>query len=730
MKSKIFILFSILISLAVIVLINESCNKDKEEPNPEPDILVSASKNMGPDGGEIALPNGSKLIIPQDALTTETKITISRVQDAPNIGESEIEVVKLEPEGLVYNSEVTLELPLSNIQRFDTTLFLAYSIKDDQVEKLNPELDLDNKIAQIPISHHSFVCSFCQEKLYIVFDIPGKHLKKGDLIYVLTERFTGSGTGKVGWLPGHTGLYLGTGDPESNENDGSTIIESTPPKVAFGNLDDFKTEYDHIYMGAHRSAIELTDENRTAIAEYAISRKGDDYGVVFNTILNKVSCVELTEWAYEAAGLDIIPTYKEWPFMFPYAQYYHCIPVFTIEVVADSKVEIPVYGVVWDEQDSSYTKDESYFTATCTHNLEGATFNNNQFVWEPASSLIGERFEVSFKVYDKVASFTKTKLLFITVIEEPLPSIITSPVTDVTQTTAKCGGDITDQGDSEVTSRGVCWSTSENPTISSSHTTDGSGTGEFSSQLTDLTTNTKYFVRAYATNATGTAYGNQKSFIAGGSNGCMGQTSVTYEGQTYRVVEIGDQCWMAENLNVGEMITIDEQSEDNSIIEKYCYDDNEVNCEVFGGMYQWDEMMQYVTEEQTQGICPPGWHIPDDSEWCTMTTLIDSTVDCNETTWSGSNIGIKLKSDSGWISNGNGTDEYQFTVMPGGLAWLTGGTHYYNGIGMSGCFWTSSEIISDDEKAWHRNFYYNRNGIIRSEYYSKKHAFSVRCLKN
>ena len=92
------------------------------------------------------------------------------------------------------------------------------------------------------------------------------------------------------------------------------------------------------------------------------------------------------------------------------------------------------------------------------------------------------------------------------------PIVTTSDVTDITQTTAVSGGNVTDDGGAAVTARGVCWSTSQNPTVSDNHTSDGNGTGSFTSNLTNLTANTTYYVRAYATNENGTSYGEQKSF--------------------------------------------------------------------------------------------------------------------------------------------------------------------------------------------------------------------------
>ena len=93
-----------------------------------------------------------------------------------------------------------------------------------------------------------------------------------------------------------------------------------------------------------------------------------------------------------------------------------------------------------------------------------------------------------------------------------LPVITTTDITNITTTTAATGGLVTSDGGSDVSSRGVCWSTFPFPTIDNTKTTDGAGTGSFSSIISGLSENTTYYVRAYATNRAGTGYGNEISF--------------------------------------------------------------------------------------------------------------------------------------------------------------------------------------------------------------------------
>jgi len=105
-----------------------------------------------------------------------------------------------------------------------------------------------------------------------------------------------------------------------------------------------------------------------------------------------------------------------------------------------------------------------------------------------------------------------------------IPILTTTAISSITTTSAATGGNITDDGGADVTARGVCWGTATKPEITGSKTSDGMGTGSFTSSITSLTPNTKYYVRAYATNSEGTAYGNEQSFT---TNAVVGATVTT-----------------------------------------------------------------------------------------------------------------------------------------------------------------------------------------------------------
>ena len=147
------------------------------------------------------------------------------------------------------------------------------------------------------------------------------------------------------------------------------------------------------------------------------------------------------------------------------------------------------------------------------------------------------------------------------------------------------------------------------------------------------------------------------------------------DGQSYNTVEIGTQCWMAENLNIGNMIPGNGNQTENGMIEKYCYDNNAANCNVYGGFYQWNEMMQYVTTPGVKGICPDGWHLPTDAEWCVLEQFVDPSISCSAIGYRGIDGGGKLK-ESGtghWTPPNTGaTNSNGFTALPGG-------NRHYNG---------------------------------------------------
>ncbi len=141
---------------------------------------------------------------------------------------------------------------------------------------------------------------------------------------------------------------------------------------------------------------------------------------------------------------------------------------------------------------------------------------------------------------------------------------------------------------------------------------------------------------------------------------CPGIPTVLYEGKIYNTVLIGTQCWLRENLNVGTRIDGALEQTSGNGIEKYCYDNLEANCTTYGGLYQWNEAMQYVTNESAKGICPTGWHIPTLAEFQTLSTEVGGD-------------GNALKAIGQGVDAGAGTNTSGFSALLAGIRciWLT-----------------------------------------------------------
>ena len=204
----------------------------------------------------------------------------------------------------------------------------------------------------------------------------------------------------------------------------------------------------------------------------------------------------------------------------------------------------------------------------------------------------------------------------------------------------------------------------------------------------------------------------------------------TRDGKMYNTVLIGTQCWMAENLNIGSMIFGTQSPENNEIIEKICYDDNETNCAIYGGLYQWDESMGYSTQEGDQGICMTGWHIPSDAEWKLLEGSVDSFYDFGDPEWDntgsrGYDAAYNLKTKTGWSIDGNGINKYGFSALPAGYQDYGN----FSGIGAAAYFWTST--LNYPNTAWARGLSYLKNQVDRYEDgYFFTARFSVRCIKD
>ena len=178
---------------------------------------------------------------------------------------------------------------------------------------------------------------------------------------------------------------------------------------------------------------------------------------------------------------------------------------------------------------------------------------------------------------------------------------------------------------------------------------------------------------------------------------------------------VGSQVWGKYNLNVGTRIAGATNQANNATLEKYCYNDTESNCTTYGGLYQWDEAMQYNTSEGVQGICPVNSHIPTDAEWKTLEMQLGMSQAIADTTgWRGATEGAQLKSGGGSGLN-----------MTFAGTRTSGGT--FNGLSAGTALWSSLESVTG--YSWYRELYTSDATVYRNVY-AKVNGFSVRCIGN
>jgi uncharacterized protein (TIGR02145 family) len=165
------------------------------------------------------------------------------------------------------------------------------------------------------------------------------------------------------------------------------------------------------------------------------------------------------------------------------------------------------------------------------------------------------------------------------------------------------------------------------------------------------------------------------------------------DNKVYRKVTIGGQTWMAENLNYAA---------NNSV----CNGNNADNCAKYGRLYYW---------ATAKTACPAGWHLPNDNEWVTLMGNVGGSK----------TAGKKLKSTAGWNENGNGTNEYLFSALPGGSGGRDG---YFNSADDTGVWWSATEY--DDGFAFYWMMGSDREYVLRIGNHDKENLFSVRCVQD
>ena len=354
----------------------------------------------------------------------------------------------------------------------------------------------------------------------------------------------------------------------------------------------------------------------------------------------------------------------------------------------------------------------------------------------------------TYRVYSNNAvgnslNYSNELILTTTNIINP-PTITTTPVSSITSISAGSGGNITNNGGANIIARGVCWSTSPNPTIAlTTKTSDGTGSGIFTSNITGLITNTSYYVRAFATNSLGTSYGNEISFITSTSNtaiNIVGPNVTDIDGNTYNSVTNCGITFTKQNLNVSKYTdgTLIPQVTDptqwaNLTTGAWCYYNNDsANGPVYGKLYNWYavagiyDAASAANPSLRKQLAPTGYHIPSNAEWSNLINCFDANAYGGEIT----NIAGGAMKETGlshWANpNTIATNSSGFKGLPGGFR-TNAGT--FSNLGYTAFWWSSSEGTNIPPVAYTRNLNYN-DGSCWSNIRYTKHGFSVRCIKD
>lgn len=189
------------------------------------------------------------------------------------------------------------------------------------------------------------------------------------------------------------------------------------------------------------------------------------------------------------------------------------------------------------------------------------------------------------------------------------------------------------------------------------------------------------------------------------------------DGNTYETILIGNQCWMKSNINVGTRIDKEETGSNNAVIEKYCYNDDEDNCDEYGGFYNYNETMQYYFVPGSRGLCPDGWHIPTDNEWYQLSTYLGGDVVA----------GGKMKEEGyeHWKEPNTGaTNSSDFTALGSGFLWHFAGIDFTYLSKKEDTFFRSSDYGTSSFHLWYGD---DSFGPQTSD---PDFGYSVRCIKD
>jgi uncharacterized protein (TIGR02145 family) len=411
-------------------------------------------------------------------------------------------------------------------------------------------------------------------------------------------------------------------------------------------------------------------------------------------------------------------------------------PVFSItlnsafaggNITSDGGFEITARGLVWNT-----TTNPTISLPTKTTNGSGIEFYGQMINLLPNTTYYVRAYATnsSGTAYGNELSFTTGAV--------QLPTLSTISITNITSTTANSGGTISSDGGGTISERGVVWSTSQNPTINlTTKTTNGSGVGNFVSNISGLLSGTNYYIRAYATNVAGTSYGNQLTFTTSSTAiNVPGPILTDIDGNIYQSITNCNQTWTIQNLNVSKFTDGTPIPQATTAVQwetagpAWCYyQNNTANGTTYGKLYNWYAVAGIYYNASLNDpalrkkLAPSGWHIPTDDEW-------DVLMDC----LGGVNVGggkMKEIGTTHWVSpNTDATNSSGFLALPG--SWRNVDGTFSNDIGGKGYWWSSTQIgpVLSGSGSPIRYLAYNSGGGPLRLLQAHKKGFSVRCIKD
>lgn len=356
-------------------------------------------------------------------------------------------------------------------------------------------------------------------------------------------------------------------------------------------------------------------------------------------------------------------------------------------------------GVCWSTSPNptlSNNKIKNYETNNnfiCDINVlePNTTYNIRAYAINSEGTAYGEN--CSFKTLNKIT----------------LPNITTKAVNYNSYMEVFTGGDITDNGGGTILEKGICWSSSQNPTINNSKIIFTGNNNSYDIKIKENTIGIMYYARAYAKNSAGISYGNQVAFISG--------NFTDIDGNIYGSVKLGNQIWMKQNLRTkkysnGDAIPYKDWN--NNQEGRYAPSNHPNTLSRYGYMYNWYAAIDW------RNPCPSGWSVPLSSDWRTLNSFLGGS------SVAGKKLKSKEKTTYNWHNYSSNTNETNFSAFPNG--YLSSNGSDYNQITYQGHFWTKSEGMINFSYYGVGAVMYDSSDKVTVDNYNKSSGKAIRCI--